>query len=129
MGLIKFDFLFAEVISENNNEIKYVCTMDKNYSNDSHTFTIIKSAFENVYENKDDLAQYVFNCMENNLIKIDGITFSRDIPLIEIGLDRIAAARYIFASYLQENEIPKNIGIISPKIKQIIDKKIINNLN
>lgn len=117
MGLIKFDFLFAEMIREDGYEIEYKCTMDKNYSEDSHTFIIIKSAFENVYNYQNDLAGYVFVCLENKSILIPKTEFNRDLTLDKIGLDRIAAIRYLFASYLEENEIPKNIGIISERIE------------
>lgn len=117
MGLIKFDFLFAEMIRENNDEIEYKCTMDKNYSENSHTFSITKSAFENVYSHRHDLAGYIFICLENKSILVPNMVFNKNLTLDKIGLDRITAIRYLFLSYLDENEIPKNIGIISERIK------------
>lgn len=122
MGLIKFDFLFAECIGETETTIEYRCTMDQKYSKSSHTFTIYKSAFEDVPRHQNDLAGYVLSCMEKNQIKIPNMKVTKDTLLQDIDFDRIAAARYVFVSYLKEGEIPKKVGVISPEFEKRLEK-------
>ncbi|SUO03200.1 Uncharacterised protein [Faecalicoccus pleomorphus] len=122
MGLIKFDYLLAEAIKETETIIEYRCTMDQKFTASSHTFTINKDAFEEVSMHEDDLAGYVLSCMENNLIEIPGIKVNKDTFLGDIAFDRIAAARYVFASYLKEGEIPKKVGAISPEFEKRLEK-------
>ncbi len=122
MGLIKFDFLFAECIGETENMIEYRCTMDQNYTKSSHTFTIDKSIFENVSMHQNDLTGYALYCMEQGRIKIPGTKITKDTLLNEIEFDRIAAIRYIMVSYLRENEIPKQIGVVSPEFEKRLEE-------
>lgn len=122
MGLIKFDFLFAECISETETTVEYRCTMDQKYSKSSHTFTIDKSVFERVSMYQDDIAGYVLACMEKDWIRIPGMKVTKNTLLIDIAFDRIAAIRYIMASYLNENKIPKQIGILSPEFEKHLEE-------
>lgn len=122
MGLIKFNFLFAECIEETATKIKYRCTMDQKYTKSSHTFTIDKSVFKDISMYQDDLAGYVLNCMEHERIEIPGVVVTKHTLLDDIGLDRIAAARYIFVSYLNDGEVPKKIGAISPEFEKRLEK-------
>lgn len=122
MGLIQFDFLFAESINETDTTIEYRCTMDQKYSGSSHTFTIDKSVFDEVSMYQDDLAGYALQCMEQGLIKIPRVKVTKDTLLTDIGYDRIAAVRYIMASYLNENEIPNRIGILSPEFEKRLEE-------
>lgn len=122
MGLIKFDFMFAECIDETDTTIRYKCTMDKKYTNSSHTFTIDKSVFEDVSIYQDDLTGYVLYCIEHERIRIPGVIVTKYTQIDDIGLDRITAARYIFTSYLNDGEIPKKIGAISPEFEKRLEK-------
>ena len=122
MGLIKFDFLFSECIDETATTIKYRCTMDQKYTESSHTFTIDKSVFDEVATYQNDLAGYALSCMEQDKIKIPKIKVTKDTLLSRIGFDRIAAIRYIMASYLNENEIPKQIGVLSSKFEKHLEE-------
>lgn len=122
MGLIQFDFLFAEQISETDNTVEYRCTMDRKLTNASHTFTIDKSVFDEVSMHENDLAGYALFCMEQGKIEIPGMKVTKDTLLTEIEFDRIAAIRYIMASYLQENEIPKQVGVLSPEFKKKLEE-------
>lgn len=122
MGLIKFDYLFAEAINETESFIEYRCTMDQEFSKTSHTFSVNKSTFERVYMFQNDIAGYVLSCMEKDLIKIPGMKVTKDTLLTDIAFDRIAAARYVFASYLKEGEIPKKVGAISPEFEKRLEK-------
>lgn len=118
MGLIKFDYLFAEAINETEYFIEYRCTMDQEFSKTSHTFSVNKSTFESVFMFQNDIAGYVLSCMEKDLIKIPGMKVTKDTLLTDIAFNRIVAARY----YLKEGEIPKKVGAISPKFEKRLEK-------
>lgn len=124
MGLIKFDFLFAECIGETDTLIEYKCTMDQKFNKSSHTFTIQKSVFEDVLMHQNELANYsyILYCIKHGKIRIPNVIITQDTTFNDIGMDRIVAARYIFKSYLTDGQIPKRVGAISPEFEKRLEK-------
>ena len=121
MGLIQFDFLFAEQIGETDTTIEYRCTMDQKFSQSSHTFKINKEVFQGVIKAKNDFITYILECMENELIIVPGIKVTKKTRLNEIEFDRLEAIRYIFKAFLKEGKIPKKVGAISPEFEKRLE--------
>lgn len=122
MGLIKFDYLFAECIRETYTTIEYRCTMDEKFTKSSHTFTIDKSVFEEVSIHQNELADYALYCMKSDKIRVPKVKVTPDTTFNDIGLDRIMATRFIFKSFLTDGKIPKKVGAISPEFEKRLDK-------